>query len=331
MSATGRRQVRSHAALRIAASFALLAGLCLLLPFDQLVAALGRVPGHAWPLALGTYVAIHLVGTAKWRLLVNRSGAGLSFRAAVRCYFGGLFGNIFLPSVVGGDLVRAGLALQLSPNKGAVLFGSLVDRALDIGALGLVAGIGVLLMPHHLDANGRRLFFALAVVFAAAGIAALLAFMLLPARRFPYRWRRQLVRGRRVVVALLRAPGTVVLALAIGVGLQSSLAMLNAWLAGAAGTVTAPAIWLFVWPLAKVSAILPVSQGGIGVREAALVALFLPFGVPAVAAMAAGLVFEAVVIAGGFVAGIVSFGAGRGLPASGRPQSRATAAPLPLP
>jgi len=31
-------------------------------------------------------------------------------------------------------------------------------------------------------------------------------------------------------------------------------------------------VWLFAWPLGRISVLLPVTQGGIGVREAALAA-----------------------------------------------------------
>ena len=62
-------------------------------------------------------------------------------------------------------------------------------------------------------------------------------------------------------------------------------------------------VWFFVWPLAKLSGLLPVTQGGIGVREAAQAVLFAPFGVAAVHAVATGLVFEVVIIAGGLIAG----------------------------
>jgi len=52
--------------------------------------------------------------------------------------------------------------------------------------------------------------------------------------------------------------------------------------------------------------VLPLTQGGIGVREAALVALLAPFGAPGPLVLAAGLVWEAVVITGGLVAGAVA-------------------------
>ena len=65
-------------------------------------------------------------------------------------------------------------------------------------------------------------------------------------------------------------------------------------------------IWLFVWPLAKLSALVPITQGGIGVREASQAALFAPFGVTAVQAVAISLVFQTIIISGGLIGGLLS-------------------------
>jgi uncharacterized membrane protein YbhN (UPF0104 family) len=65
-------------------------------------------------------------------------------------------------------------------------------------------------------------------------------------------------------------------------------------------------VWLFAWPLAKLAAVLPLTQGGMGVREAALVALLTPFGAPGALVLAAGLVWEGVIIAGGLLSGAIA-------------------------
>jgi len=59
------------------------------------------------------------------------------------------------------------------------------------------------------------------------------------------------------------------------------------------------------WPLAKIAAVLPITQGGIGVREAALVVL--PLGAPASEVLATGIVWEGVIISGGLLAGLTAF------------------------
>jgi len=65
-------------------------------------------------------------------------------------------------------------------------------------------------------------------------------------------------------------------------------------------------MWLFAWPLAKLSALVPITQGGIGVREAVLVSLLAPFGAPPAFTAAVGLLFEAIVISGGLIAGLIA-------------------------
>jgi len=62
---------------------------------------------------------------------------------------------------------------------------------------------------------------------------------------------------------------------------------------------------------AKLSAALPITQEGIGVREATLAALLLPFGAPAALTVAAGLAWEATVVSGALAGGLFSFLAGR--------------------
>ena len=88
--------------------------------------------------------------------------------------------------------------------------------------------------------------------------------------------------------------------------------MLNAFLADACGLHIAWTVWLFAWPLSKIAAMMPVSQGGIGVREATLVALLAPFGAPSALAFAAGLVFQTILIGGGLLSGLLAMALGRG-------------------
>jgi uncharacterized membrane protein YbhN (UPF0104 family) len=297
---------RRRIVIRLGGSAVTLGLLLLILPFDELMAALGSVPGTVWFGAIGVYLCLHLLGVVKWRLLLNGAGAGLSFRDATRCYYMGLFGNIFLPSIVGGDVVRAGLAFRLTRSKSAIVFGSLVDRGLDLVALIAVAGIGIVLLPTALDQRSRRVFLMLAAVFGAAGLIALVVILRFPARRYSRKVRRLLVKSRRAVRELWRHPESVAIALLLGISLQTLLVVLNMWVGREAGIEIAFVVWLFVWPMAKISGLAPITQGGIGVREAAQVALFAPFGVAAVPAAATALVFEAVIITGGLIGGGVA-------------------------
>lgn len=297
--------------LRLVGTAVVLALLFFVLPVEQLWAAIRRVPPQVWLTVLAGYLAAHLIGVLKWRLMVNLAGAGLDHSQAARCYFAGLFGNIFLPSLIGGDLIRAGLALRMGRSKAGVLLGSLVDRILDVIAITCIAVTGALLAPGALHPHSRRIFWGLAAVFAiaAAGAAAMAAMM--PPRRLSFKNRRRLAKVRRAARAMARQPYRVALALGLAVTAQSSFILLMARLAPACGLEAPLRGWFFAYPLAKLAALLPVTQGGIGVREAALAALLVPFGAPAVLTVAVGLIWETIVIAGGLIGGAFSFLSGR--------------------
>ncbi len=298
-------------ALRIGAGVALLAVLLMVLPFDELRAAFSRVAPRLFAAAVLVYMSLHLIGVTKWWLVVNASGAGLPWVQAVRFYYAGLFGNTFLPSIIGGDVVRAGLALRHVRSKTGLVLGSVVDRLVDIVGLAAVAGLGVALIPSALDDRSRQIFLGLFVVFGVAGVAGVIASFVLLRRRMTVRMRHRLAKLRAAARAMARRPWVVLASLTLGMVLQISLVVLAAWLGRLAGLDASLRVWLFVWPLAKISALVPLTQGGLGVREAAQAVLFAPFGVAAVLAVAASLLFQGVIISGGLLGGLISFLLGR--------------------
>ena len=297
--------------LRIGGSVLILALLFHFLSVTQVWGTLRRLPTRLWLLVLVGYLAGHVVASGKWRLMVNLAGAGLSYPQAARCYFAGLFSTLFLPSIVGGDVVRAGIAMRLGRSKAAVLLGGLLDRILDLVALTTLAGFGAILVPGALSPASRRAFWWLgAAAVVVCAIAALLM-ILLPARRFYYRTRRRLVRLRAAGRSMARSPQYGLVALGLALAVQGSLVLLTRVIAEACGLHLMLRAWFFAWPLAKLSALLPITQGGIGVREAALAALLAPFGARAVLTVSVGLAWEAIIISGGLIAGAAAAVLGR--------------------
>src|ERR1700687_627359 len=134
--------------LRWVAALIVLGVLLHFLPLAPLRAAIARVPVSSFLAVLLGYLLAHSAGVAKWRMVVNAAGAELDFATSAQCYFGGLFGTLFLPSIVGGDAVRLAVGLQRSPRPAAVLTGNVVDRFLDVaGHAGLVL-LGLVLIPE---------------------------------------------------------------------------------------------------------------------------------------------------------------------------------------
>lgn len=297
-------------ALRWAAAVAVLALLLHFLPLRLLRTALAQVPASRFLLILLGYVLAHALGVIKWRVVVNAAGAQLDFPTSAQCYAGGLFGTLFLPSIIGGDVVRLAVGLRRSPRPAAVLAGNVVDRLLDMTAQAGLVLLGLALLPGSLperwEATGQSgLLIATGVAVAIAGVAFALRKPLLAGRSV--RFRRRLARLQHALRSVSQQPEILLLGWLLGTLIQFSFLVLTAQLAFLCGLALPLRAWLFAWPLAKLAALLPLTQGGIGVREAALVALLAPFGAAAHLVLAAALLWEGVVVAGGLLAGATAF------------------------
>jgi uncharacterized protein (TIRG00374 family) len=297
--------------LRWAAALFILGVLLHFLPLEPLRAAIARIPVSRFLAVLLGYLLAHCIGVGKWRMVVNAAGAQLDFATSAQCYFGGLFGTLFLPSIVGGDVVRLTVGIRRSPRPAAVLTGNLVDRLLDVTAQAGLVLLGVLLVPElDLVPDEWEDRLEIAFLVLAAGVILLLIVVFRLRKRIfagrSMRFRRRLARLRHAVRAVSKRRRVLVLGWLLGTCIQTAFLLLAAQLAVYCGLRLPLRAWLFAWPLAKLAAVLPLTQGGIGVREAALVALLVPFGAPGHLVLAAGLVWEGVVIAGGLIAGAVA-------------------------
>jgi glycosyltransferase 2 family protein len=296
--------------LRWVAAFVVLGILLHFLPLAPLRAAIAKVPPSRFVAILLGYLLAHSVGVAKWRMVVNAAGAELDFATSAQCYAGGLFGTLFLPSIIGGDVIRLAVGLRRSPRPAAVLAGNVVDRFLDVAAQAGLVLLGLVLLPGSLPAqlekSGREALLAVAGgAILLLGLVFLLRRPLLGGRSV--RFRRGLARLRHALRSVSRRSYVLLFGWLAGTFVQGAFLALTAQMAVYCGLVLPLRVWLFAWPLAKLAALLPLTQGGIGVREAALVALLAPFGAPGPLVLAAGLVWEGIIIAGGLTAGATAF------------------------
>ena len=110
-----------------------------------------------------------------------------------------------------------------------------------------------------------------------------------------------------VAGALRERPGATARAALLSFGVQAAFVGLNAWIGAAVGIELPFAAWCVAWPLAKLAALVPISLGGLGLREAALAALLAPFGVEATLAVAQGLVWQSVLMATGLAGGALAW------------------------
>jgi uncharacterized protein (TIRG00374 family) len=296
--------------LRWIAALAVFAILFHFLPVVQLRAALAGVRPIRFVIILITYLCAHAIGIVKWRMVVNAAGSQLNFSTSAQCYLGGLFGTLFLPSIIGGDVIRMAVGLRRSPRPAAVLAGNVVDRFIDVAAQVALVGIGLILLPGSLPEQFSALAREILLIFGGIFMVIVAAVFLLRKTFFTGRSRRFLRRLARLHHALRSVrerPRILVTGWLLGIFVQAIFILLNALLAISCGLFLPLRVWLFAWPLAKIAALLPLTQGGMGIREAVLVALLLPFDARAPLVLASGLVWEGIIVAGGLISGFVAF------------------------
>src|SRR5438445_642184 len=290
--------------LRWAAALLVLGILLYLLPVAPLRSALARLPLSRFIAVLLIYLVALTGGITKWHTVVNSAGAQLSFAASARCYTSGLFGALFLPSIIGGDVARPAV----------VITGNVADRFLDVAAQLTLISLGLMLLPGSLpvplQAPAKRVLFA-GVAGAAAFWGLVLALYRPILRGRSIRIRRRLAQLRHATRAVSRRPWRLVFGWLLGTSVQGTYVVLTALLGITCGLRLPLRVWLFAWPLAKIAAVMPITQGGIGVREAALVVLLAPFGAPASQVLATGIVWEGVIITAGLLAGLAALLLGR--------------------
>src|SRR6202040_2259055 len=136
--------------LRWIAGLGVLGVLLYFLPVATVRQAIAQIPASLFLSVLLGYLLAHALGIAKWRMVVNAAGAELGFTTSAQCYLGGLFGTLFLPSIIGGDVIRMAVGLRRSPRPAAVLAGNVVDRFLDVAAQATLVAIGLVLLPGSL-------------------------------------------------------------------------------------------------------------------------------------------------------------------------------------
>lgn len=235
----------------------------------------GGIVAAALLLLLGQSVA-----ALRWKVVLGPGSPRWGY--LTRLYYVGGFFSLFLPTVVGGDVVRAAAAAQATRRPGGVIASVLIDRMLGVLALVGYGLLGLLLAPELV----RRLAQASTLHLPAAGVVAgalvgLMALVLVARRvlQLP-RVRATALDGWRAFRDLARSPRTLLTAVLLGFVVQGLYILLWVVLAEAVRLPVEGRMLLLSVPVVSVFAMLPVTLNGLGVREGAWLLLLGASGIP---------------------------------------------------
>ncbi len=236
----------------------------------------------------GGYVLLSVVqmlliaplGGKRWQLVLRRLGCDVALWPLTRLFWIGMAFSQVLPSAVGGDALRVVLLHRSRIDVVRSAMSVLIERGLMLLSAMLVVVLAAWYAPARaLDPRLMRL--ALGLLLAGmAGLAALPAVEWtldrLPESLRLARFGVQVVRGLRAVIFSPRAAPLALLCLVTNL----NLAVAAWWLSVGFGLSLSFLQLSAVITMVTLATVIPVSVGGWGVREAAMIALMTPLAVP---------------------------------------------------
>ena len=239
----------------------------------------------------------------RWQRVLAAMELPAKLGPLLNAYLASQFVSNFLPSTIGGDALRVTRLSAFTrdgttTNGAPAAFASVVlDRMSGWLILPLLCLAGLLINPslRHLGRSSHAAL-AISVVTLAALVAVVVA---AGSRRLGGRlaghesWLRFLGAVHLGLARIVRRPGAAAQVIVASVVYQLAIVGAGILAARAIGISIGPTALLAFIPAVAIVQVLPVSVGGLGVREGAFALFLQPLGVPAGQAIALGLAMYA--------------------------------------
>jgi uncharacterized protein (TIRG00374 family) len=303
-ASTGRRVVVMIA--KIAVSIALLAFLFSKIDTARLWTSARKASLPWLVVALGVQTLNLIASTWRWRLLLDAQDVKLKSRTLLGSYLVATFFNNFLPSNVGGDVIRIRDTVGATRSKTLATTIVLVDRALGLMALVLISAVGATAAARYYGSGASPIwpswlwaFFLVAaaitapVVYAPEGFGRLLQ----PLTIVHPEWVGKRIDKLTEALSRFRERPSALAGCFSGAVLVQGL-MVVFYLAIVYALkipITASELAVIV-PISLVVQMLPVSVNGLGLREATFSFYFTRLGLPIESAVLLSLMGAAVLM-----------------------------------
>lgn len=263
-----------------------------------------------------------LITTYRWKLLLISQNIKVKLSSLYKLYLVGFMFNIVLPSSIGGDVVKIyKLGKDVPENKFGSAMATIMDRFGGLVALPIIIFITILFNPY-LELKVRLIVFVcIAILFC------LLALVLRGNVNWLINLIRKIIPGKKLknlfdkclsaTKVYKKDKKTLFKVLLLSLVFQI-IGILNQYLIFYAIGVKIPLIFMFmVVPVTRLIVSLPISIGGIGVKEISLIGLLGVIGVTnfevvSYSLLAYSLNFVLIIFAGLYLGGSKLFNSKQG-------------------
>jgi uncharacterized membrane protein YbhN (UPF0104 family) len=123
--------------------------------WEEILTALKRISASEFLLALGSLLISRMFVVGRWHILLRSAKANIPFRQTTSLTFTGLFASNFLPTTIGGDVVRLTGAMRMGFDRAICLASLVADRL--VGMAGMTIALPLGLIPFLSSNNSDNL------------------------------------------------------------------------------------------------------------------------------------------------------------------------------
>lgn len=235
-------------------------------------------------LALLYYTGCQLLSCWRWQVVLNSSGHSAPMSSLLNSYFAGMFLNIFLPGTLGGDVYRVYRVAQVTNDSEVAIVSVFLERFTGLAALSALALMG-LTPAFRLIGSWDIILLFLTCVGALVGAVLLISSpkLLMLAEPWLEKFRLGKIAARFAKIQILLrkfAQHRRFLAISMGLSMLLQLAIVYYhYLVAQQLKIPISYLQLLVFiPIIVVVTLLPISLGGLGLKEGLWVYLFNRIG-----------------------------------------------------
>jgi len=265
-------------------------------------------------LAIAFFVHIldYPISTFRWKLLLDAQGIRLPYRHLLGSYFVGAFFSTFLPTGIGGDVIRAYDSIRWSKTTIKPIMVIFVERLSGLFVLMTIAAS--ILLFSGLEIKKSSYLIWICVVFFVLLAFMLLIFLWSPATRISkkifnlpvLKIFKKSINEIYEAVSLFRYKAKYIGWVLLVATLLQFVVVLHYYLIGLSLGIPVPLIFYFlIIPIISLLLTLPISISGIGVRENVYVIFFGAYGVLNAPALALAWISFSFVIISGMIGAVI--------------------------
>ena len=250
-----------------------------------------------------------IIQATRWDVIIGQLNINISFTQAWKNILVGFFFNQALPSSSGGDAIRAWEIRHLGIKK--VIISILLDRLFGLFALFLSSIVCAVILLLKKDANNSMsdsLYFIIALNFAGVAVISNAIILDKTVKKFGLGWvarKLELILFSETIRALIQEKARILFILLSSIFMHCLL--------GASGylillSLGADPPFLYFFPyflLALTISTIPLSIGGWGVRETAMISLFYYINLDTEISLVFSVLYGVLMICVGLPGGLV--------------------------